>query len=316
MKTTLQTAALVLFIFFAVPFVAYAQTPASVVWNLTANTDSTRPSVITGNLTAQDISGTDTFRIRSYAGTPVGPLGQTNMRWWPTADGATGLMWGVETDENPYRYVQLAVAPMAGTTFTVDSVTIWHHAGGTSGMRMNCYYSTDPTFATRTKLNPGDTAIYLVQGGTITTRFAFPIGIAVNSGQTFYYRAYPWYTGTLSNSKYIYTQLAEIKGTATTSTAVSDHGDAMLPARATLHSNYPNPFNPTTTLAFSLPTRMHVRLAVFNMLGQQVQQILNEERAAGMNEVRFDAANLPTGLYLVNMVAGGHSQTRAIHLVK
>lgn len=182
-------------------------------------------------------------------------------------------------------------------------------------MRMNCYYSTDPTFTSRTMLNPGDTVIYLVQGGTITTRFAFHIGATVNSGQSFFYRAYPWFTST-GTGKYLYTQLAEISGTTTASTDVETDPPSAIPDRIALLPNYPNPFNPTTTIAFSLPQRTHVRLAVFNMLGQQVQQILNEERAAGMNEVRFDAANLPTGLYLVNMVAGDQSQTRAIHLVK
>jgi hypothetical protein len=315
MKIPLQLAAAMMFVLLLLPVVLVAQTPASVVWTLTS-TDTTSPTAIVGNLSALHISGTDTFRIRSYSGTPVGPLGVNNMRWWPTVDGVAGLSWGPETQENPYRWIQLAVSPLPGNSFTSDSITIWHHAGGTSGMRMNCYASTDPTFATKTKLNPGDTAIYLVQSGTITTRFAFAINLTANPGQTFYYRAYPWYTGAASASKYVYTQLAEIKGTTSPSTDVTEDGSSLLPSEPSLHQNFPNPFNPSTTIAFSLPNRSFVRLAVFNMLGQEVRQLLTEERIAGNHHVRFDATNLPSGLYLVTLNAGGVQQTRAMHLVK
>jgi hypothetical protein len=291
--------------------------PASVTWNLILP-DSANPSTTVGNVTGQPISGKN-FYVRSFSGTPNGPLGTTNMRWWPSTDGGvTGATWGPETAEVPDRYIQLAVAPNAGNSFIVDSLSFWTLGGGTSGMRLNLYYSTDPTFATKTKLNPGDTAIYLNNSGSVTVcqQFAFGIGKTVNSSQTFYFRIYPWYTGAASNSKYVYTQLAVIKGsTKPAATGIaSDAGS--IPTKIELNQNYPNPFNPSTTLQFALSKSGQVRLEVFNLLGQRVATLVNEVLSAGGYHVNFDASALSSGVYLYRLTTGDFVQTKKMVLMK
>jgi hypothetical protein len=296
----------------------FGQTAASVTWNLIAP-DSTNPSLIAGNLTAQPISASNIY-IRNYAGTPNGPLGTSHMRWWPSADGGlTGSMWGLETAEVPDRYIQLVAAPKAGNSFTVDSLSIWLLGGGTSTMRVNLYYSTDPMFATKTKLNPGDTAIYLTNSGsptTISIQFAFAIGKTVSSGQSFYFRIYPWYTGATSNSKYVYTQLAVIKGT--TKAAATGIGDAtgQVPTEMRLNQNYPNPFNPSTNIEFRVSKSEFVTLKVFDVLGQEVATLMNGVLQPGIYQATFDASHLASGVYLYQLRAGEFIQTQRMVLAK
>jgi hypothetical protein len=72
-----------------------------------------------------------------------------------------------------------------------------------------------------------------------------------------------------------------------------------------LSQNYPNPFNPSTTIRYALPYTSHVRISVFNMLGQEVARLVDEAREAGNNEVQFEGGNLSSGLYVCRMLAGG-----------
>ncbi len=81
-------------------------------------------------------------------------------------------------------------------------------------------------------------------------------------------------------------------------------------------SAYPNPFNPTTTLRFSLPEAADVRLEVFNLLGQRVATLVDERLAAGDHTAPFDASHLPSGTYLYRLQAGQHVVTRPLSLVK
>jgi hypothetical protein len=89
-----------------------------------------------------------------------------------------------------------------------------------------------------------------------------------------------------------------------------------VPAAFDLAQNYPNPFNPSTVIAYSLPNRSNVVMTVFNLLGQIVETLVWEEQDAGRYEVRFDARNLPSGLYFYQLRAGSHTQTRRMVLLK
>ncbi|MBI2278658.1 MAG: T9SS type A sorting domain-containing protein [Candidatus Brennerbacteria bacterium] len=80
--------------------------------------------------------------------------------------------------------------------------------------------------------------------------------------------------------------------------------------------NYPNPFNPTTTIAFSLPDRSHVRLAVYNALGEEVAALVDEEIAAGTHKTTWDASGLPSGIYFVRMNAHTFTATKKMVLLK
>ncbi len=98
------------------------------------------------------------------------------------------------------------------------------------------------------------------------------------------------------------------------STASAPTGEA--PANYELLQNYPNPFNPSTTIRYLLPERSHVRLTVFNMLGQRVVELVNGDVEAGYHEVGFDGSGLSTGVYLYRLQAGDIVQTRKMAILK
>jgi hypothetical protein len=99
-------------------------------------------------------------------------------------------------------------------------------------------------------------------------------------------------------------------------TGVGGQLDLDNPQEFHLDQNYPNPFNPITTIRYGLPIHSHVTLTVFNTLGQQVAVLQNGEQDAGFHEVRFDGANLPSGVYFYRMQAGSTVETKKLLLVK
>ncbi|MDK9699972.1 MAG: C25 family cysteine peptidase [bacterium] len=90
-----------------------------------------------------------------------------------------------------------------------------------------------------------------------------------------------------------------------------------LPREFKLEPNYPNPFNPVTSLSFALPERSAVRLTIYNALGQEVARLLdNQPMAAGNHMIRFDATKLSAGVYWYRLVAGNYSATRKMVFLK
>lgn len=89
-----------------------------------------------------------------------------------------------------------------------------------------------------------------------------------------------------------------------------------LPEQVTLNANYPNPFNPVTTLRFGLPVAGRARLAVYDVLGQQVAVLVNKSLPAGWHEVQWDAGHLRSGTYLQVLEVDGQRRARVLSLVK
>lgn len=77
-----------------------------------------------------------------------------------------------------------------------------------------------------------------------------------------------------------------------------------------LYHSYPNPFNPSTIIAFAIPKSGLVTLRVYDLLGREIDTILNQRMEAGHHKVQWSASNVPSGIYLVRLRAGDFSQTR------
>ena len=90
----------------------------------------------------------------------------------------------------------------------------------------------------------------------------------------------------------------------------------IIPNTYALHQNYPNPFNPVTAIQFDLPDDSFVTLRVYNLLGQQVAQLVNEERPAGVYEITFDACDLASGIYYYQLTSGNTSLVRKMSVIK
>jgi len=83
-----------------------------------------------------------------------------------------------------------------------------------------------------------------------------------------------------------------------------------------LDQNYPNPFNPTTTIKYGLPRSSMVRLSVHDLLGREVSVLVNERRDAGVYEVKFDASELASGVYLYRLQAGDFVRSRKLLVLR
>ena len=89
-----------------------------------------------------------------------------------------------------------------------------------------------------------------------------------------------------------------------------------IPSAFELQQNYPNPFNPSTIISYSVPEQSHIRLEVFNSLGQRVAILVDDTKSAGRYEVSFDATGLSSGLYLYRLRTDLFVESRQMMLVK
>jgi hypothetical protein len=94
-----------------------------------------------------------------------------------------------------------------------------------------------------------------------------------------------------------------------------------VPISFELGQNYPNPFNPTTTIQYALPQAIHVELRVFNILGQVVKRLVNQEQAPGYYQVVWDGRDeegrtVSTGVYLYQIKAGDFAKTMKMSFIK
>ena len=83
-----------------------------------------------------------------------------------------------------------------------------------------------------------------------------------------------------------------------------------------LNQNYPNPFNPTTIITYSLPRESFVQIKVFNVLGNEIETLVNKEEPEGTYEVTWNATNLPSGVYFYQLKVGDFVQTKKMMLLK
>ncbi|MBS4028007.1 MAG: T9SS type A sorting domain-containing protein [Ignavibacteriales bacterium] len=88
------------------------------------------------------------------------------------------------------------------------------------------------------------------------------------------------------------------------------------PTLLSLFQNYPNPFNPTTAINFLIPEREFVSLKIYDLLGKEIETLVNEEMKIGNYTAKWDATNLPSGMYFYRLTSGTFSETKKMILMK
>ena len=135
------------------------------------------------------------------------------------------------------------------------------------------------------------------------------------NGTTTERQSYFYSDKNLSEGKYSY-RLKQIDYNGTFEYSKIVEAQVVAPNKFELAQNYPNPFNPSTSIKFSLPQAGNVKLAIFNLLGQEVQTLLNGYKEAGVHTVSFEPKNLNSGIYLYKLEANGLTSVKKMTLIK
>lgn len=92
--------------------------------------------------------------------------------------------------------------------------------------------------------------------------------------------------------------------------------EELLPIEYKLEQNYPNPFNPSTIIKFAVPERSNVIIKIYNITGEEIQTLVNEEKERGWYEIKFNSNGLASGIYLYRMQAGSYISIKKMMLIK
>ena len=92
--------------------------------------------------------------------------------------------------------------------------------------------------------------------------------------------------------------------------------DNSLPRKSALYPNFPNPFNPVTTIQYGLPEKVFVNITVYNALGQKISTLVNETKPAGFFQVQWDASSVGSGIYFYMIQAGDFKETKKCLIIK
>lgn len=97
---------------------------------------------------------------------------------------------------------------------------------------------------------------------------------------------------------------------------IKSDSTVILPSEYILFQNYPNPFNPSTTLSFLIPKTNFVKLKVYDLLGRELETLLNEEKSPGNYKVEFNGEKYSSGIYFYRIQAGSFTETKKLILMK
>jgi len=95
-----------------------------------------------------------------------------------------------------------------------------------------------------------------------------------------------------------------------------ENQSSTFPTKYKLNQNYPNPFNPSTTIKFAVPYESNVNLSIYNVLGELISTLVNEQKKPGYYEYEFNASTLASGVYLYRIKAGSFVETKKMALMK
>ncbi len=135
-------------------------------------------------------------------------------------------------------------------------------------------------------------------------RYAFPVGVAAGNDLFVGFR---YHTNVTIDGFVVYLDDVLVKGPLTSVTTIGG-----LPTEVSLAQNYPNPFNPNTTIEWSVPATSRVRLSIYNLIGQEVATLADGSMDAGQYRATWNAAGLPSGVYLYRLQVGSTTLSRKL----
>jgi hypothetical protein len=141
------------------------------------------------------------------------------------------------------------------------------------------------------------------------------IGYVAGFGTTTEPKTYSFTDSKLDAGTYTY-RLKQMDFNGSYSYSDEVNVDVALPLEYALEQNYPNPFNPSTTIKYSIAEDGFVKLAVYNMLGEEVATIVNNVQKAGRYEINFNASGLSSGVYVYRIESANYTSSKKLMLMK
>jgi photosystem II stability/assembly factor-like uncharacterized protein len=129
----------------------------------------------------------------------------------------------------------------------------------------------------------------------------------------------PWYVFIVvaqTKGMQAYTSLPDSIQDPAPLTGTTGGATGQVPGELVLKQNFPNPFNPSTTISYGLPQKANVSLVVYNTLGQAIATLVNREEEAGYHQARFDGSNVASGVYFCRLTAGDFVRTSKLVLLR
>jgi hypothetical protein len=229
--------------------------------------------------------------------------------------------------------------------YTLDKVLVYHSDNGTLGPYALLDSMASGFQAESFAWNRGNGRLYISGGNIDTTDYGpflpghapmrwIGFDVATKTGKdtiTWNWNAYPYArnasdsprprvidfsaTGDTAYVGCFWQDKASVQMFRRIATGVSDN-ESPIPVQYILLQNFPNPFNPSTTIRYGLPLRSLVTLMVYNNLGQEVATLVSESQEAGYHEVMFNGSHLSSGVYFYRLKAGTSEATRKFVLAK
>ncbi|MDE3057560.1 MAG: T9SS type A sorting domain-containing protein [Bacteroidota bacterium] len=232
-------------------------------------------------------------------------------RFFRTTDG--GTTW-IESNTpgiiNQFSFISQNEGWLSVTTFndtlykTTDGGIIWEPLS----VIPNLHAADELTFVTENEgwLRIGGEVFHTQDGGTSFVK-------SVNGN---IYGNYPRLYFASKDNGWFVGSYGMLMHYSKTSTIVIRRKLDITPSTFVLYQNYPNPFNPSTTIEFEVPTRALVRLSIYNILGQKVDELMNEVKDAGVYRIIWNAQNLASGTYFYRLQSNIAVATKKLLLLK
>jgi len=234
-----------------------------------------------------NVTGTDEFKVGGYgssAGMPAGSF-MDEFRFYDRALSAAEVeaTWGI------------SIVPVELTSFTASA----------KGNDVKLLWQT------ATELNNSGFSIERKSAGSDYMEVGFVPGFGTTSEP----KSYSFNDQNLRSGVYTYRlKQVDFDGSFTYSNEVEV--EVIAPAEFSLDQNYPNPFNPSTKITFSLATDSRVSLKVFDVIGQEVASLINQELTAGVHNIDFNAAGINSGVYFYRIEASGVNGAKFVDVKK
>jgi len=272
-------------------------TSPTLAWSVSTGATSYRLQVSSNSTFSTTV--VDQIGLTGTSYTLGGLANNTTYYWRISAENAGGTsafsaIWSFTT------IVALPVAPTlaapadSAINLQLTTTLSWNAATGAAGYHLQV--STSSVFAST-----------VVDDSTLTATTRSVSSLALNT--TYYWRV-------RSKNAAGYSAFSATRSFKTIRTTSVEQLDGAIPTEYTLTQNYPNPFNPTTSIQYALPVSGFVTLRLYDVLGREVMQLVDQYQTAGNYVVRVDARMLPSGMYLYEFRSESFVQTKRMILEK